>query len=448
MGDAEMSEDRSKTQAGAIMTAPATDRRTFLARAGGLLGATALGLGAKKARAQDRVQISFASAHFPGKETFGNVIDSFNQSQGRVQVSFIDLPPASSSTEVYQGLVQQLARRSGTPDVFAQDVVWIAGFAAAGWALPLDQYFPAAKRSEYFGGLIKSCTFQEKLTALPWFVDSGMLYYRKDLLAEHGGKLPTTWAELADIAQAAHKANQVKFGYVWQGKQSEVLVCDAVEVIGSNNGSILSADGKTCTINDPKSVEAIQFLYDTINKSKISPADVLSWNEEPSRQPFTAGQSMFLRNWSYVYGIAQDPQASQVVDKVGVAPLPHFPGGPSVGCLGGYQLGINAATQQRDAAIEFLTWMSSPATQLRLALNFGLAPTRPAVYTQPKLVSDLPFMSSLQDVFTGATPRPITPKYAQVTLEVQSGISGALVSGNVQAEMDKAKKRIDGIVGS
>jgi multiple sugar transport system substrate-binding protein len=425
-----------------------TDRRRFLAGAGGLMGATALGLRPNRAHAQDRIQISFASAHFPGKETFGTVIDSFNQSQGRIQVSFIDLPPASFSTEVYQGLVQQLARRSGTPDVFAQDVVWIAGFAAAGWALPLDQYFPAAKRSDYFGGLIKACTYQEKLTALPWFVDSGMLYYRKDLLAQHGGKVPETWAELTDIAQAAQTANQVKFGYIWQGKQSEVLVCDAVEAIGSNNGSILSADGKTSTINDAKSVAAIQFLYDTINKTKISPSDVLSWNEEPSRQPFTAGQSMFLRNWSYVYGIAQDPQASQVVDKVGVAPLPHFPGGRSVGCLGGYQLGVNAASKQRDAAIEFLTWMSSPETQLRLALNFGLAPTRPGVYMQPKLVAEQPFMSSLQTVFTGATARPITPKYAQVTLEVQSGVSGALVSGNIQAELDKAAKRIDGIVGS
>jgi hypothetical protein len=40
---------------------------------------------------------------------------------------------------------------------------------------------------------------------------------------------------------------------------------------------------------------------------------VLSWDEEPSREPFTAGDSVFLRNWSYVYKIAQDKSASSVV---------------------------------------------------------------------------------------------------------------------------------------
>ena len=41
-------------------------------------------------------------------------------------------------------------------------------------------------------------------------------------------------------------------------------------------------------------------------------------------------------------------------------------------------------------------------------------------------------MQQLKDVFTGATPRPVTPKYAQVTLAIQSGVSKALVSGKVE----------------
>jgi multiple sugar transport system substrate-binding protein len=343
--------------------------------------------------------------------------------------------------------VQQLARKTGTPDVFSQDVIWIAGFANAGWALPLDEYFPADQRSQYFGGTIAACTFQEKLTALPWFLDSGMFYYRTDLLEKHGGKVPASWAEVATIGAAAQQAGDAEFGYLWQGKQAEVLICDAVEIITSNNGAILSADGKSCEINKPEAVTAIQFLYDTINKYKVSPQNVLSWDEEPSRQPFTGGQAMFMRNWSYVYPIAQDAAQSKVVGKVGVAPLPSFEGGKSSACLGGYQLGVNASSKQREAAIEFLTWLSSPETQLRIALNFGLAPTRPTLFKDPKIVEKQPFMSSLQDVFTGATPRPVTPEYAKVSLALQSGISKALASGNVQAELDATAERVNAIVG-
>lgn len=428
------------------------DRRQFLmGAAGAALGAATLGvgsgLGIRAARAQGRAEISFASAAFFGKETFGDLCKTFNESQDRVTVKYIELPPPSSSTEVYQGLVQQLARRNGTPDVFSQDVIWIAGFAAAGWALPLDEYFPKDTRSAYFPGTVAACTYDEKLTALPWFLDSGMFYYRKDLLEKHGGKVPETWDEMATIAAAAQAAGDAKFGYLWQGKQAEVLVCDAVEIITSNNGAILAPDGKSSLINEKGAVEAIQFLYDTINKTKISPQNVLSWDEEPSRQPFTSGEAMFMRNWSYVYPIAQDAKASQVVDKVGVAPLPHFAGGKSAACLGGYQLGVNANSKQREASIEFLTWLSSPETQHRIALNFGLAPTRPALFQDAQIKTEQPFMASLESVFTGATGRPITPEYAKVTLALQSSISKALVSGNVQAELDAAAEQINKIVG-
>ncbi|KAB0682953.1 ABC transporter substrate-binding protein [Aureimonas leprariae] len=423
------------------------DRRQFL------LGSAALGLGAaaglapRRARAQSRAEITFASAAFFGSETFGDLSNAYNESQDKVKVTYLNLPPPSSSTEVYQGLVQQLARRTGTPDVFSQDVIWIAGFAAAGWALPLDEYFPADKRADYFPGTVEACTYDGKLTALPWFLDTGMFYYRKDVLEKHGGKVPTTWDEMATIAAEAQKAGDVKFGYLWQGKQAEVLVCDAVEAISSAGGSILSADGKSATLNSEAGVKAIQFLHDTINKTKISPSDVLSWDEEPSRQPFTGGQAMFMRNWSYVFPIAQDPKASQVVDKVGVAPLPAFQGGKSSACLGGYQLGVNANSKQREAAVDFLTWLSSVETQQRIALNFGLGPTRANLYDDAKIKAANPFMAGLKPVFQGATPRPVTPQYAKVTLALQSGLSKALQSGDVKAELDATAERVDAALG-
>lgn len=422
------------------------DRRAFLSTGAAGLGAAALGL-PTRARAAGRKQISFATASFFGSETFGDLVDSFNESQDRVMVDYIELPPPSSSTEVYQGLVQQLARGNGTPDVFSQDVIWIAGFAAAGWALPLDEFVDAGMTSKYFEGTLSACKWDGKLTALPWFMDTGMMYHRKDLLDQYGEAVPSTWAEMARIGKAAMEAGDTEFGFLWQGKQAEVLVCDAVEAIASNGGAILSDDGRSARIGESAAVEAIQFLYDTINEMKISPSDVLSWDEEPSRQPFTAGKSMFLRNWSYVWPIAQDPSVSEIVGKVGAGPLPHFDGGQSASTLGGYQLGLNANTKERDAAWEFMSWMSAPEQQKRIALNFGLGPSRPALFDDAELNEKQPFMATLRPVFTGATPRPVTPEYAKVTLALQSGISKALVNGEVEKEMTALSGQLDKIVG-
>ena len=433
--------------AGAPNGLPASEgvhRRDFIKRTGlALAGATAAStfVGPRRVWAAGPVELTFASAKFFGKETIAEVVNAFNGSQSKIHVTYKELPPPSSSTEVHQTLVQQLARRNGDPDVFTQDIIWIAEFAAAKWALPLDEYFKDSA-NDYFSGMVQACTWQGKLTALPWFVDSGMLYYRKDL----GFNAPTSWQELIASAKQATSSGSVKFGFLWQAKQAEVLVCDLVSFIGSNGGAILQADGKTVSIADEPAVEAVQLMRDLISKEQITPADVLSWDEEPSRRPFTAGEAAFLRNWSYVWKIAQSDTESKVVDKVAVVPLPHFPNKKSAAALGGYQYGINASSKKREAAVEFVGWMSSPETQLRFATQLGLCPTRAGVFDRPEIAKEQAFMQPLRDVFLGAIPRPVTPKYPQVTLVLQSEVSRALTNGNVKEALQTAKEKIMTIV--
>jgi multiple sugar transport system substrate-binding protein len=424
-------------------------RRGFLKFGGIALGAAAFAPalsacgGSASGGSSGKTELTFASAKFYGKSNIGQIVEQFNNSQSKIHVTYRELPPPSSSTEVHQQLVQTVGRGDGSVDVFTQDIIWISEFAGAGWTLPLDDYIDASERAQYFPGVIQACTWQGKLTALPWFVDAGMLYYRKDLLDNAGLKVPTTWDQLVSASRTLQSAGKTKFGFLWQGKQAEVLLCDLVEFVGSAGGGILGPDGKTVKIADPQAVQAVQFMYDTMNKHGITPKDVLSWDEEPSRRPFTAGQAAFMRNWAYAYAIAQDPKQSQVVDKVAVAPLPAFPGGKSSACLGGYQYGVSASSKNKSAAVEFVKWMSSPATQLKFATDVGLAPSRAAVFDDPALAKANPFMGKLKNVFTGGTPRPVTPKYPQVTLELQSSVSKALTSGDIQGSLQAAKSNIE-----
>ena len=433
---------------------PAPSRRTFLKGAGALLAAGAAfpalaACGSSSTKSSGgKTTITFASAKFFAKSTIGQIVDEYNNSQSKVHVNYRELPTPSQSTEVHQQLVQSLSRRDSSLDVFTQDIVWISEFAGAGWAAPLDSYFDTATRSQYFPGIVDACTFDGKFTALPWYLDSGMLYYRKDLLDAASINVPTTWDELTSAAQKLIANGKVADGFNWQAKQAEVLICDLVEFVGSNGGSILSEDGKTVTIADDKAVQAVQYMADTFGKLKITPKDVLSWDEEPSRMPFTGGQAAFLRNWSYVWSDAQDPSASKVVGKVGVAKLPSFPGGKSTACLGGYQFGMNAASKNKSAAADFLTWMSSPATQLKWATQLGLAPSRPAVYDEPALKKSNPFMVTLKDVFTGGTARPKTPKYSRVSLALQTGVSAALTSGDVAKNLNSTKGQVEQILNA
>jgi len=162
-------------------------------------------------------------------------------------------------------------------------------------------------------------------------------------------------------------------------------------------------------------------MADTFARTRSPPRPCSPGTKNPAGCPFTGGQAAFLRNWSYVWSDAQDTSTSKVAGKVGVTKLPVFPGGTSTACLGGYQFGMNAASTKKSASIDFLTWMSSPATQLKWATQLGLAPSRPSVYDQPALAQSNPFMVSLRNIFTGGTPRPKTPKYSQISLAIQAG---------------------------
>jgi multiple sugar transport system substrate-binding protein len=429
-------------------------RRNFVKGVGAVLaaGAAAPALAAcgssssSVAASGGKTTITFASAKFFAQESIGQIVEEYNSSQKHVTVQYQQLPTPSQSTEVHQQLVQSLSQRDGSIDVYTGDIIWISEFAGAGWSAPLNDYFGSSVQAQYFPGVIDACTYGGAMHALPWYLDAGMLYYRKDLLDAAGIAPPSSWSELVAGAQKLVKAGKVADGFNWQAKQEEVLVCDLVEFIGSNGGSILAPDGKTVTIAEPKAVEAVQFMYDTFNGDKITPKAALSWDEVPSELPFLGGKAAFLRNWSFVWSDAQNKSSSSVVGKVAVIKLPAFPGGRSTACLGGYQFGMNASSTKKSAAVDFLTWMSSPATQLKWATQLGLAPSRPSVYDEPKLAAADPFMVSLRDIFTGGTPRPKTPKYSQISLAIQAGVSAALASGKIQSNLSSTQAQIEQVI--
>lgn len=399
-------------------------------------------------RRQEEVQLTFAGIKMFGPDQINAVLRDFEAANPGIKVQYIELPTPNNSTEVHTYLVNSLNAKNGEPDVFTQDCIWIPEFGGAGLSLPLDDFITEEDKAAYFPGLIETCTWDGKTVGWPWFVDGGFLYYRKDLLDKYSLAAPKSWDELTNAAQeiVSKEGNAELQGFLWQAKQAEVLVCDWVEFLGSAGGSTLT--GLDVTINNDAGNQALQFMHDLIYDLKITPEAVLTYDEEPSRQPFTSGNAVFLRNWSYVYNLAQDPAESKVVDKVAFEPLPHFPDGKSTSCLGGYQFGLNASSKHPEEAFKLIEFLSSPESQKRYALEIAIAPTRTAVYDDPELKEKNPFMVGLKEVFTGSTPRPVHPAYPQMSLAMQSGLSAALANQTgVKEALDDIAQQLKDIIG-
>lgn len=349
------------------------------------------------------------------------LLAQFEREHPGVRVRDETLP--SSSDEQHQFYAINLQARSSAFDVLAVDIIWVAEFAHAGWLRNLSSLLPAESRSEFFAGPVEAVTYRGEVYAVPWFVDAGLLYYRKDLLDRYGFQPPRTWSELVRIADAVSAQEPGVKGFVWQGKQYEGLVCNALEYLWSNGGEVLR-DG-TVVIDTPANRKALQLMVDLVHRNHITPASVTTLAEEPSRHIFAQKRAVFLRNWPYAWALFQ-AQGSRVRGMVGVAPLPRFEDGASVATLGGWQLAVNAYSKlpvQAEALVRFLT---SERAAKRLALAYGFQPARVSLYHDPELLTAQPFLGTLADIFATARPRPVTPHYVRVSQVLQSAFSAAV----------------------
>jgi trehalose/maltose transport system substrate-binding protein len=418
--------------------------RTVLAWACALLAALWL----PAPRAEPAVTLVFKHAKlFGDPAAFARLIGEFERANPGIRVVQQALP--SSSDAQHQFYAINLQARSRAFDVLALDVIWVAEFARAGWLRDLSGLLPPDAHAAFFRGPMQAVTYEGRVYAIPWFIDAGLLYYRKDLLAREGFPPPETWEQLVHIAQSVaakeRPAHRRRFyGFVWQGKQYEGLVCNALEYFWSNGGGVLR-DGQV-ELDRPQNVQALGFMRDLVAEYHVTPDFVTTDTEEPSRRIFGSGRAVFLRNWPYAWSLFERP-GSPVRGKVGVAVLPHFPGHASAAALGGWQLGVNAFSRHPRAAERLVAFLTSPAAQRALALAYGLNPTRRALYRDPALLEAQPFLGRLEAVFEHARPRPVTPYYIMISQVLQSELSAALAGmRSPQAALEQAQRQVEAIL--
>lgn len=371
------------------------------------------------------------------------LLSRFEEENPGIRVKDETLP--ASSDEQHQFFVINLEGRSADFDVLSMDSIWTIEFARAGWLADLSRLLPAAEQGDFFPGPLAAATWQGRLYGLPWYVDAGILYYRRDLLEKYGLSPPRTWPELVETARRVTSTEKDLYGFVWQGKQYEGLVCNALEFLRSNNGDVLR-DGKV-VIDSPANAVALGFMHDLISSYGVSPPLVTTSMEEQTRHIFGNGRALFMRNWPYARHLLER-EGSALRGTVGIAPLPSFPGGESTPTLGGWNLGVNRHSRHPEASLRLAGFLASPAAQKRLALTIGYQPARRSLYEDRELREKQPFIVSLRDIFMQARPRPVTPFYPMMTQVLQPEFSAALAGiKSPEAALRSAARQIGHIAG-
>lgn len=354
-----------------------------------------------------------ASAVGKEAEILRGQIDRFHQEHPDIRVELRQTPDAAGQR--HQLYVQWLNAWASQPDVLQLDVIWTPEFAAAGWILPLDSFAPDV--ADFFPATVRANSWQDTLYALPWFVDVGMLYYRTDLVEP-----PRSFDDLTRQAERSG----VRYGLLWQGARYEGLVCVFLEHLGGFGGQIMDERGRIVVDSDA-AVRALTFMRDSVYQSEIVPEDALGWQEEQTRFRFQNGEAAFLRNWPYAYALMQGPRESRVVDEFRATVMPATASGSPTAALGGSQLAINARTRHPQAAYQVIEYLTRPEQMIERARVAGQFPARRSVYDNPALARALPMpVADVRRIIERATPRPVTPVYAELSGILQVWLHRAL----------------------
>jgi multiple sugar transport system substrate-binding protein len=386
----------------------------------------------------------FAVGGVPAElDVWERVASEFTASTG-VAVELLRQP--ADSDQRRQGLAVALQSRQPRPDLFLMDVAWVAQFAASGWLSPLEASSGAADSlpgpEAFPAGAAAAGTYAGRRVALPVYVDGGLLYYRKDLLAKHGFSAPpATWEELVAMSrrvQAQERRTDPDFqGYVWQGAQYEGLVCNFLEVAASAGGGLPLRDGGIEVASAPNE-RALALMRGMLADSAISPPETYTgMKEEEARLHFQKGSALFERNWPYAWALHQQ-EGSPVRDRVGLAPLPHFPGHASASALGGWQVGVSAYSRRPSEARRFVAYLVSLPVQRRLVLELGWNAGRTALYADSAVLEKYPHFRALGGIFAQAVARPNLPYWTRLSDVLQRHLNAALSGKTTPAEALRA----------
>jgi multiple sugar transport system substrate-binding protein len=343
------------------------------------------------------------------------VADAWNRTHpGGPRVRVVPLP--ESADDQHQQLAVELGAGIPDIDVVDLDVVWTAEFAARGWLTDLSDLRDDVAATA-MPVPVASATWDGRLWAVPYTTDTGVLYYRTDLLP---GPPPTSWNELVQRATPAARQAGVA-PYVVDGAPAEGLVVEYLEYLWGAGGD-LTVDGSRVQLDDAAALTALKFMRTGYQTGFFAP-DTEDKLLEDARRTFQSGGALFLRSWPYAYRLLDDP-SSPIHGHVGVAPLPTFGGRGTVAALGGHNLAVSRFSRAPAAAEDFVRFAGTDlGVQRMLARDWQVAPTATAAYD----AATDPALQTVQQVLPSARTRPVTEYWSEMSQDLQQQIVAGTV---------------------
>ncbi|THD48016.1 MAG: sugar ABC transporter substrate-binding protein [Bradyrhizobium sp.] len=366
--------------------------------------------------------------------------DDFTAKNPDIKINWVTL----EENVLRQKLTTDIATKGGQFDVLTIGTYEVPIWGKKGWLLPLDKLGADYDVDDLLPAIRGGLSVDGKLYASPFYGESSMVMYRKDLMDKAGLKMPDapTWDFIREAAdKMTDKAGEV-YGICLRGKAGWGENMAFLTATANSFGARWFDEKWEPQFNTPEWKKALDFYLSMMKADGPPGAAANGFNENLAL--FGAGKCGMWIDATVAASFVTDPKQSKVFDKVGFALAPDNGLGKRGNWLWAWSLAVPAGSQKTEAAQKFIAWATSKQYAALVASKEGWANvppgTRTSLYNNPDYLKAAPFAKMTIDSINSADPlhptvKPVPytgvqfvaiPEFQGIANDVGQDFSGAL----------------------
>ena len=375
-------------------------------------------------------------------ELVAQLCAEFEREHPGIRVLVQQLPWASAHEKLLTAYVGD-----ATPDVAQLGNTWLPELATLGALAPLDAEVAASsivRPADYFAGIWETNQLDGYLYGVPWYVDTRLVFYRRDLFAAAGfAKFPATWSAWLDAMRAIKaQVGPERFAILLPVDEFEQVLSFALQ----QRDPLLGEAGRKGNFHSPGFRSALTF-YLTMFIEQLAPVTTQIQVPNPWDELARGYFSCFLHGpWSINEFKRRLPATQQ--SRWATAALPG-PTGPGASLAGGSSLVVFRAAKHPREAWQLIEYLSQPEVQRRFYQLTGNLPPRRTSWDDPLLASD-EHVQAFRDQLERVRRTPPVPEWERIATEVRvvteraaRRVSPATTAAQLAAIVDETTAELD-----
>jgi len=347
-----------------------------------LLGACAIA--ALTAGASAQTTLTIATVNNGDMIRMQGLTDDFTKANPDIALQWVTL----EENVLRQRVTTDIATKGGQFDVVTLGTYEVPIWAKQGWLVPLDNLGADYDVDDILPPIRAGLSYDGKLYAAPFYGESSMIMYRKDLFDAAGIKMADspTWDDVAAAARKLTDKSKEIYGICLRGKAGWGENMAFLTAMSNSFGARWFDENWKPQFDQQPWKDTLTFYVNLMNDAGPPGASSNGFNENLAL--FNSGKCAMWIDATVAASFVTNPKESKVADKVGFALAPNTGKGKNANWLWAWSLAIPAVSQKVEAAEKFIGWATSKHYTELVASKEGWSNvppgTRTSLYSNPE----------------------------------------------------------------